>query len=212
MSKISLATVLLAASATAASSADLAPVTPMAPPVALAYDWSGPYVGVHVGGLFADFENDVPLNPGPADDASGLIAGVQAGYNWQFGRWVAGVEADVSSIDIEADSAAGSFEEDVMGTLRLRGGVAFDRVLLYATAGAAFTGVDATLAGAGSDDDVAVGVALGAGADVAIWRSLSIRAEYLYADVPEQSLNTGGVTTVGGSDNHIGRVGLNFNF
>lgn len=202
---------VFAASATLVSAADLAPVVPIAPVPAI-HDWSGFYVGLHAGGIFTDEFDNSPVNPGPGGDASGLIAGAQAGYNWQFGSWVLGAEADISSIDLEGSAPVGSFEEDVMGTLRLRAGFAFDRVLVYATAGAAFTHVDATLTGFGSDDDVAVGVALGAGADVAVWRNVSVRGEYLYADVPEQSLNTGGVTTVGGSDNHIGRVGVNLHF
>jgi outer membrane immunogenic protein len=203
---------LLAISASAASAADLLPDIADTAPIALAHDWSGPYLGVHLGGIFTEFDNDVPANPGPVGDAGGLIAGVQAGYNWQFGRWVAGIEADLSSIDLEGNSAFGSFEEDVMGTLRLRGGFAWDRFLIYATAGAAFTHVEAQLTGAGSDDDIAVGPAAGIGVEAALWRNWSVRAEYLYAHVPEQSLSTGAITTIGGSNNHIGRVGVNLHF
>ena len=32
---------------------------------------------------------------GSSDSLNGLIGGVQAGYNWQAGNWVAGVEADI---------------------------------------------------------------------------------------------------------------------
>jgi len=77
---------ILAASVLAANAADL-PVAPMAPPppppmAAPAFDWSGPYIGVYGGGMFGN----------------GIMVGADAGYGFQFGRFVASVEAAVGTI------------------------------------------------------------------------------------------------------------------
>ena len=182
-------------------------------PVIAAHDWSGLYFGVHVGGVFtADFDNNVPANPGPEGDAGGPIGGAQVGYNHQIGQWVFGIEGDFSAMDLKATSAGGRFEEDFMATARLRGGFAWDRFLAYATAGAAFTHVEARLTGASADDDVAVGPTAGLGVEAILLPSVSLKAEYLFVHVPEQSLTSGGLTIVGGSDNHIARVGANIQF
>ncbi len=45
-----------------------------------------------------DWEN-VP-NSSFSNDPSGLFGGVQAGYNWQHGNVVLGVEADLGEMDI----------------------------------------------------------------------------------------------------------------
>jgi outer membrane immunogenic protein len=38
-------------------------------------------------------------------DSKGWVAGGQAGYNWQFGRWVTGFEVDGSATGIRGTSA-----------------------------------------------------------------------------------------------------------
>ena len=85
-------------------------------------DWSGPYVGVHLGGAYADFTNRVPTMPGPTQDAGTFLGGVQLGYNWQQGSTVFGTEVDYSLMELRGSSAGGSFEENGMGSLRFRAG------------------------------------------------------------------------------------------
>ena len=80
----------------------------------------------------------------------------EIGYNYQIGSWVIGAEADIQGIDSGNNSNAlfipgpgfaggtfvpGEFENgaDWWGSARLRAGVAFDRVLVYATGGLAYT-------------------------------------------------------------------------
>jgi opacity protein-like surface antigen len=75
------------------------------------YNWNGFYVGLNVGAGWGsyNFNTSTAPNtylPSPADSAavnaagalaakpSGFGGGVQAGYNWQSGPWVAGIEAD----------------------------------------------------------------------------------------------------------------------
>jgi outer membrane immunogenic protein len=175
-------------------------------------DWSGFYFGAHAGVAGALFDNEVPAFPGPTGEAASFLGGAQLGYNWQSDSIVFGGEFDVSLIDLEGDSAAGGFREDFMSTARLRAGGAFGRYLVYATAGLAGTSKEANLTGSSSDSAFVIGVAGGFGVDMMMGESWSARLEYLYANVPDDTLTSGGGSIVGGSDNHIVRGGLNFHF
>ena len=92
---------------------------------------------------------------GNNNDAT-FTGGGQIGYNYQIGSFVIGAEADIQGIDTGNDNTAvfipgpgfaggtfvpGEFDEgaDWWGSVRLRAGVAFDRFLVYATGGLAYT-------------------------------------------------------------------------
>jgi|SRR5437588_8201201 len=89
-------TVLLAA--TLANAADM----PVAyPPVAL-WSWTGPYIGIHVGGGFAGSHFSDPAGPaiyGGNVRSPAALAGFQMGYSWQIpnSNFLLGVEADASA-------------------------------------------------------------------------------------------------------------------
>ncbi len=87
-----------------ASAADLSrPVytkAPPAPPLPVAYNWTGFYLGVNVGGSWG--RQDVTFNSPAAiitdsTHIDGVIGGGQIGYNWQGAGspWVFGLEADI---------------------------------------------------------------------------------------------------------------------
>src|SRR6478609_12037709 len=57
-----------------------------------AYSWAGPYLGGNLGYAWGSVDNN-PTNP------SGFSGGVQAGYNWQSGPLVFGVEGDLQAAD-----------------------------------------------------------------------------------------------------------------
>ena len=65
-------------------------------------------------------------------DQSSLIGGVHLGYNWQDGSRIIGLEGDANWGD-------DSFQ-DYLASVRLRVGYAFDQLLIYGTAGIAFSG------------------------------------------------------------------------
>ena len=75
-----------------------------APAYAPAFSWTGTYVGANVGGIWGTFDvspastnnlNGAVVAPGALSiNNSSLIGGVQAGYNWQIGQWVLGLEQD----------------------------------------------------------------------------------------------------------------------
>lgn len=175
-------------------------------------DWSGIYFGAQAGVAGALFDNEVPAFPGPTGEAASFLGGAQLGYNWQSGSIVLGAEIDAALIDLEGDSAAGSFREDFMSTARLRAGAAFGRYLVYLSAGLAGTDKEANLSGLPSDSAFVMGVTGGAGVEMALGDSWSARVEYLYVSVPDDTLTSGGTSIVGGSDNHFIRAGLNYRF
>lgn len=89
-------------------------------------------------------------------DDGGFTGGGQIGYNYQIGSFVVGVETDIQWADTDRDQNvvfipatgfAGTFvpgvfnsnSPDWWGSVRGRIGVAFDRVLIYATGGLAYT-------------------------------------------------------------------------
>jgi outer membrane immunogenic protein len=171
------------------------------------------------------------------------IFGGQAGFNYQIGWFVFGFEADGSSVRIkgsgEATTKDGSTtwhiksETDWVATVRGRMGAAFDRVLIYGTAGVAFGGVkstnDVTCAGcdpspwaSGSASRTHAGWTVGAGAEYMLFDNLTLRAEYLFIDLNENTQQFVG-TAHGVADYntdsfhpslqmHTVRGGLNFKF
>ena len=101
------ATASVIAGTNAALASDLPPRGyTKAPAIAsAAYDWSGFYVGLNVGGAserdsgISDFLSpggrDLETNPQTnALRSSAIMGGVHAGYNWQMAKWVFGVEVD----------------------------------------------------------------------------------------------------------------------
>jgi outer membrane immunogenic protein len=177
------------------------------------YDWTGFFAGGLIGIAGGDFRNNVPTAPGPTGNAGGVTVGGQIGYNRQLNaNWAVGVEADIATLDIKGSSTAGSFEEDWMATVRARGGYTFSRYFAYATAGVAFTHTKATFTGAGSGSDTVAGFTGGVGLEGKFNDRWSAKLEYLYVNVPKTSISAGGTTVTGGSNNHIGRIGINYHF
>jgi outer membrane immunogenic protein len=138
------------------------------------FNWTGFYVGGHVG--YGWGEASVPA-AGVTFDIDGFLGGAQLGYNWQFNRnWVFGIETDISASDI----GVGGFNVDWFGTTRLRLGYTWDRVLLYATGGLSYGGTNATSGH--------VGWAAGAGLEWAFAPRWSAKVEYLFVDLGDEIL------------------------
>jgi outer membrane immunogenic protein len=104
-----------------------APPAPIA--VAPGFDWSGGYVGGQLG--YGDLSRDV--------DGNGLIGGVHAGFDWDFGGYILGAEIDhdITNIDIGEDASL-----DSITRLKLRAGIDAGRALVYATGGPAWARAD----------------------------------------------------------------------
>lgn len=182
---------LAAVATTSVMAADLIVEEPIAEAALAAYDWNGAYVGVQVGGGWATFDREILPVPGFQNsfDASGWLAGVYAGANFQMDSFVLGIEGDVNWTNISGDDAGtgGSLDTgtiDALASLRARAGVAFESVLLYATAGIAAGAVTADNDdGPESISGTHIGWTAGVGAEVGVTEDIRLRAEYRYYDL-----------------------------
>jgi outer membrane immunogenic protein len=169
------------------------------------YGWAGTYAGLTLGaaGLGADIER----GPGSGEleiDERGVVLGVVAGHNFamagrgsSLGQWLFGIEADIIGGDLgdsEADALLGSVEAEAswLASARLRGGYAWERVYLYGTAGVAFSDITASSTGAAADDDVRAGLALGAGAELALGEGWAARLEAMSYSFAESDVTVAG--------------------
>src|SRR5260370_30837226 len=61
---------------------------------ARAYRWTGPYVGANFGGAFGYEDVTTPIGVS-ATDATGVLGGLQLGYNYKFApAWLIGIETE----------------------------------------------------------------------------------------------------------------------
>jgi opacity protein-like surface antigen len=248
------------------------------------YNWNGFYVGFNAGAALGSYNLNTATSPNtylpnPADSAAinaagqqsikplGFSGGAQAGYNWQSGSWLAGIEADYSYLHLQGTGSSGAVhypsggpgffvssgliaasvsqfdvtdyaDADWLATVRPRIGYTLGNWLFYATGGLALTKLKEDFlytdgaAGIGTGfwqgariDNLKVGSAVGAGIEVGVTNSLSLKAEYLHvnfgnSDAP-QTLNniamfapgrTQNFTEAGDFSADIFRLALNYRF
>ena len=184
-------------------------------PVAAPYSWSGIYVGAFGGVMaweptlwygYAGF-GDQSWDNAKGTGAFGGLAGGDVGINWQTGSFVYGLEGDFAGVFggessyIEelggGDQYGWTAQTQAIGTIRGRAGLAFDRTLVYLTAGFAaidvknkFVDTGSSLAGSGTDWVPAL--ALGGGVEYALTNNWSIKAEGLYLAAATSQTKHGG--------------------
>jgi outer membrane immunogenic protein len=193
---------VLAAGATASSpavSADLngGPPPPLAyaappPPTNLFAGW---WVGATVGGATAKYDFTATNSD---IETSGILGGGTAGWNWQNGPIVIGLEGDVLAADVNGErhfnAGANKVSPDIntMADLRLRAGVAVNpQLLLFATAGGAWADANLPITGPGgaSRDGTFFGWSVGGGAEVAFNPNWSARFDYQFTDFDSESVS-----------------------
>jgi outer membrane immunogenic protein len=216
------AAALTVAGVVVAQAADLpmrqAPPPPLVVPPS--FTWTGFYIGANIGGLWngGDFSSSYvglpvvvtshfPTSLGGG--SIGVLGGGQAGFNWQTGAMVFGLETDIDGTSASRsknyvsptfngpgnapDFATwnGSTRLDWIGTTRLRAGFVAtpdNRLMLYGTGGFAYGGGNANLdfydhtglAWSGARSSTRTGWTLGAGAEYAITDHITLKGEYLY--------------------------------
>jgi high affinity Mn2+ porin len=216
--------------ALALDSPALAADLPLKAPVFRAlYDWTGFYIGGHVGyggGSLGPSTNPVPeqgvLFP---HSVTGLIGGYQAGYNWQLSnRVMLGIEADASftsPVDpVALTTAPFHGAIDYTGTVRGRAGYAFGTWLPYVTGGFAWGHShvninDAAGTVVSSPGQYHTGWTAGAGVEFAVSGNWSARAEYDYISLARRmyDLSDFGLPGVNVDPNiHLVKFGLNYRF
>jgi outer membrane immunogenic protein len=266
----------------------LAADMPTKGPAATAYSWTGFYLGGNAGGGWGNrsadhVPNDISTaslfgianpsfggaSPGTTSfKTSGVLGGVQLGYNLQLGRnWLVGAETDFDWSGIKGTGSSSSLpfglsassvaSEQVkwFGTVRARlgylpkqdfltyvtGGFAYGRVeraASYVNNSGVDFGVDGPVFGincvdgaptcaSGSSSNIASGWTAGAGFEYALWQNITVKAEYLYVSLANQSAVTErasalccGATVLSSINANfsnrttfsVARVGLNYRF
>jgi outer membrane immunogenic protein len=233
--------------ASAANAADIAaPVYKAAPPVVAAWSWTGFYIGAHVGGGWGTKEWTDQFFPGKIGrvttnltaasySVNGPLGGLQAGYNYQMGWVVAGVEAQFSWADLKGRGPCLALvgggcdtKVDWLGTAAFRLGGTVDHALLYVKAGAAWAhdkhtanDVRNTVALSSSVTDTRWGWMLGGGVEYAFTANWSGKIEYNYMDLGTQRYHfafafPGGGTNIFDTDItqrlHVIKIGVNYRF
>jgi outer membrane immunogenic protein len=202
-----------------AHAADLS-VAPLykAAPATPAYNWSGFYAGLNGGGGWSRSTWDAS---GVSFNGSGGLVGGTAGYNWQFGNGVLGLEADIDWTNMRGTGtsvlcpAGCTTSETWLSTVRGRAGYAFGSVLPYVTGGLAVGDIRATTPGFAGATNTNTGWTAGAGIEFALAGAWTAKAEYLHVDLGRFNcgVNCIGLPTdnVGVRDNVV-RAGINYRF
>lgn len=196
MNKYVLAGAALVALSGAASAADLTyEAPPAAAPVVTdaAFDWTGFYAGVHGGAIFGKTSGDFD------ESANGGVAGLQAGYNYQFGQFVIGAETDFAYTSINKDDV----KVDWLGKTTLRAGYAIDNFLIYGKGGIAYGHAKAF-----DESKWSTGWTAGAGLEYAFTKNITGKLEYDYVDLSDKDFDGYRV----GATAHEVLAGLNYKF
>ncbi len=193
-----------------------APVAPM--PVA-AYDWSGGYVGT--GLTFGRAQHRTPNSPQFWPNGSGAGLSGFAGYNWQNGNTVFGVEGHLAgnrmrgSTDLGAPTGEIRTDLRSLASIRGRAGVTADRTLFFVTGGSALGSVRHTGTDLGIQETNNVrGIVVGVGVEHAITDGIHIRGDLEHYRFRSRDFNTAGAGSFPDvrSRSNLARVSAVFRF
>ncbi len=178
--------------------------------------WTGFYFGGTLG--YASGTTGVDGASGNFNfDTDGGMGTLFAGYNWQTGGTVLGLEGDIGTGNLSGSgralaTALGS-DVNVFGSLRGRFGVLLSPALLaYATAGVAWADMDLTMSGIGTSSETFWGYQLGGGAEYMMASNWSLRLEYVYTDLDAERVSHAGIPNTFDPDFHTVRAGIAFKF
>ena len=219
---------LVTAQCAAAADLSVAPLYKAPPPPAMApaYNWSGFYLGINGGGGWGH------SNWNTSSDRIGLsggLAGGTAGYNWQIGSAVLGLEGDIDWANLKGTNSSTlcplgcSTSDTWLSTVRGRAGYAFGNVLPYVTGGLAVGDIRAATPGFPGASNTSAGWTAGAGIEGALAGNWTAKLEYLYLDLGTASgafttplIAPGGALVSSGYSSHftdnILRIGVNYKF
>jgi opacity protein-like surface antigen len=191
-----------------------------APPSVLSqpYSWSGLYIGGTIGTAFGQTTTFVPaqigslfsqMNEQALVNSSGILGGIEAGYNYQTGSWLLGIESDVAwtnlrgskfcfTFGVAASDSCSVDRSSPVATVTGRFGYAWDRVLAYVKGGGAWTdgsfSINYIPTGAGTSySDSMFGWTVGGGLEFGLTPRWSVKAEYDYLDFGSRTQAVGAV-------------------
>jgi opacity protein-like surface antigen len=171
---------------TCAAAADL-PRRPPPPLLQPIYTWNGFYFGGHVGGVSSkeDVTDGITTL---STDPSGVLGGLQGGYNYQVApNWLIGIEGELSWTSASGSSLDFHSDHKWFDTLDGRLGYAMGPWLLYAKGGAAWMNADYSVPGA-SINVTRSGWNIGGGAEFMLAPQWSAKAEYNFLDFGTDNL------------------------
>ncbi len=181
------------------------------------YNWTGFYIGGHVGGAFGGDNNLAAAGfTGNGNDGV-FMGGVQVGYDYQFApNWVFGIEANYSFLDTNNDP----FVNRGLGSVTGRLGYTWGPALLYVKGGYGWADTRFTNGfGTGTFSDTHIGrdgYTVGGGLEYLFTQNWSGKIEYQYYNFGSASstLTVGNVITPVRftNDEHTVKVGLNYRF
>jgi outer membrane immunogenic protein len=219
---------MLIASVTGAFAADLAPVyTKARPIVAPVYSWTGVYIGGEFGGGWFDnqvtngltaADGTVNFPPGYVHNSvhgNGWLGGGYAGFNYQAGQFVVGIDGDYTGADLRGSTSdigptgfTNISTEKVkwIATVTGRAGYAVNNWLFFAKGGGAwagFNGISSTFNTAGNltntdtNGQTRSGWTAGLGVEWGFADHWSAKVEYDYVKFSTSNYNNTAVTVAG---------------
>jgi outer membrane immunogenic protein len=226
MKRLLLGAAVIVASAAPAFAADMPARTYTKAPVYTApevvYNWTGFYIGGHLGGAFAG-------NNSLEGSGARFMGGVQGGFDYQFAtNWVVGAEAQYSWL---ANNNNGvlfpgntliTAKNNQLGSVTGRVGYTWGPALLYAKGGFAWrdnnnigVSVGGVPAAFTTDSTRKDGYTVGAGLEYMFAPNWSAKAEYQYYNFGSTTFTSGPAPIVGArfrDDEHTVKVGVNYRF
>lgn len=168
--------------------------------------------GADFSGVSLGVDGGVALGSAGGANTTGPAGGLHIGYNFQAAHFVIGGEADTMFGSIRAGSlGGGSFNQDYLSSARAKAGYAFGDFLAYGTVGWAFstaTYEDPIY----SQSKTITGSVFGLGAEYALTRNVSIRAEYLRYDFGNTTYSTPFSSKQIYTDTNLLRAGASVHF
>jgi opacity protein-like surface antigen len=208
---------LFGASALAADLPTKAPInkTPIAPPP---YNWSGFYVGANFGGGWTNGSLNIPGN-NFYGGITELIGGVQAGYNFQAGHLLLGVEGDFDWATFNHPAlpapTLASVSNHWISTVGARVGLVNDRWLVFAKLGGGWVHSDATVNVPGSPSwngsSTNGGWLIGGGIEYGFKAHWTVKLEYDYLALSNWISPTVPAVTLN-RDVQMIKAGINYKF
>jgi outer membrane immunogenic protein len=229
MKRLLLGTAICTASVAGAFAADLparsnANVPAYKAPEAMAvYNWTGFYIGGHIGGAFG--------GPDSLERHHGqFLGGLQFGFDRQFaGSWVIGSEVQLSGfagnnghgVLFPANTLV-TDKTNLLGSFTARIGYSWGPALLYAKVGSAFrdnTDINASTGGVpiavSTSNRHDLGITAGGGLEYMFAPNWSAKAEYQYYNFGDSTFTAGPAALIGSkfwNDEHTVKLGINYRF
>jgi outer membrane immunogenic protein len=193
------------------------------------YNWTGFYLGAHLGGAFSSDNNFNGLSTGNNGNGR-FLGGVQAGADWQFNpNFVLGVEGQYSWLSGNVGAVFSGVPGPIvytnnqrgLGSITGRAGYTWGPGLIYVKGGYAYSDNNETVTVGGAPVAFAIngdhrnGYTVGAGVEYMFAPNWSAKAEYQYYNFgnanfisPAQLVPAGSFTT----DDHTVKAGVNYRF